>query len=64
MYLNTRVENLEKKLAPGSGVIVIEMQKGESEEQASKRHCIETGINISELDYQDSMTIFLVKEFE
>ena len=64
MYINTRIEKLEKKLTPGNGVTVIDMQKGETEEQARKRYCIETGINIRELDYHGSMVIFLVRDFE
>ena len=64
MNLNKRVENLENKLRPGNGVTVISLEKGETNEKALKRYCVEEGITAEELDHPESLTVFLRTDFE
>ena len=59
MNLSKRIENLENKSIPGNGLTVIELKKGETDEQAQKRYCSENGITSGELDHPESLTVFL-----
>ena len=63
MNLNKRVENLENKFRPGNGVTVIQLGKGETNEQALKRYSAENGIDAERLDHPDSLNIFLKTDF-
>ena len=61
MNLKGRIENLENKFLPRKGVHVIELEEGETEEQAIQRYCAENGITVEDLDNRgpESLIIFL-----
>ncbi len=50
MNLNKRIETLEKKSLPRNGVTAISLERGETNEQALKRYCAESGIDAERLD--------------
>ena len=59
MNLNKRIQNLENKSNPGTGLIIIPLKKGETKEQALERYCDENGVTKEELDRRGSKVDFL-----
>ena len=63
MNLNHRVKKLEDKHQPGNGVTAIELEKGETEDQAKQRYCAANGISVDKLEAQSKLIVFLVTDF-
>ena len=64
MNLNHRIKKFENKFRPGNGVTVIELEKGETNEQATQRYCAENDITPEELNIQSELTGFLRTHFK